>query len=379
MGALSPLFENILSPNLFLPLVISLALVPLLRRFALKIKLVDNPGGRKQHKAPVPIIGGVAIYLASAIALVSWGVPPEYFGFAVCASGLFLIGLLDDKYDISAVFRLFFQTALVCFALYQDNVWLNVIPLTESYTFELGWVKYPLTTIIILGLINAINMLDGLDGLSSGIVLIILGFILGISSTAGIADISLITATVIGSVLGFWAFNYRFQWREKASVFMGDAGTTMLGFILPYLAIKLSIAAPVHAPKSMLLWLFAIPIWDIVAVIIKRMRDGKSPLQAGRDHVHHVLMNAGLTVRHTIHLIYLLTLTTISFGVAVQFFALSQLEAYLAFAMFMTVYLGRVGSLNRRAQKEIYDLKVESEKSINSQVIDISKRTKTLS
>ena len=283
------------------------------------------------------------------------GLPDGFEGFSIAICGLFLIGFLDDKHDISARTRLIIQTALVCFALWLDNNWLTQITLTENYTLYLNEFKYPFTVFLILGIINAINMLDGLDGLSSGIALIILGFLIGISCLANTTDITTMTSCIFGALLGFWAFNYRFSWREKASVFLGDSGTIVLGFALPYLAIKLTLSAPSVAPESLMLWLFALPIWDICAVIIKRMRDGRSPLQAGRDHIHHILMNSGLTVRHSLHLIYLLTISTISFGVAVQFFSLTKLEGYAAFFIFMAFYLGRVGSLYRKSQAEVYD------------------------
>ena len=384
MGNLSPLFDSFLSAQMFLALVISLAIIPLFRRPAINIDLIDHPGGRKQHKAPVPLIGGPAIFASCAISFYIWGLPVGFEGLAFAATGLFLIGFFDDKYDISAVFRLLVQASFVTAALWWDNNWLSQIKFTEELTLELGLLQYPFTVLLILGLINAINMLDGLDGLSSGVVLIILGFLIGISGVAGLSDLSSVSTCIFGAVLGFWAFNYRFAWREKASIFMGDSGTTVLGFILPYLAIKLSLLVPSKAPQSILLWLFAIPLWDICAVVIKRMRDGKSPLQAGRDHIHHVLMSAGLTVRHTLHLIYLLTITTISFGIAAQFFGFSQFESYAAFGLFMTVYLGRVGSLSRKSQAELYDFRVHGERrnqiaNDDASVVDITKRTKTLS
>jgi len=384
MGEFSPFFDNMFSPFLLLSLVVSLAIIPLLRRSAIKIGLIDHPGGRKQHKAPVPLIGGPAIFIACAITIYIFGLPNGYEGLAFAASGLFLIGFLDDKYDISATLRLVAQTTLVSIALYFDNTWFSSIVLTQDLSLDLGIFQYPFTVVLILALINAVNMLDGLDGLSSGVVLITLGFIIGISSIAGTNDISFVSSCVFGGVLGFWAFNYRFSWREKASVFMGDSGTIVLGFVLPYLAIKLSITSPTHAPNSVLLWLFAIPIWDICAVIIKRIREGISPFQAGRDHIHHVLMNAGLTVRHTLHLIYLLTITTISFGATTQLFGFSQIESYGAFFIFMMFYLDRVGSLSRKLQSEVYDFKVQGDRRTNepeldADVVSINTRTKTLS
>jgi UDP-GlcNAc:undecaprenyl-phosphate/decaprenyl-phosphate GlcNAc-1-phosphate transferase len=381
MSELSPVVQAFFSQHFFLALLCSIALMPILRRLSIHIGLIDHPGGRKQHKASIPLAGGPAIVFSVVLSLYFWGIPEEYLGMAYAAAGLFLIGLIDDLFDISAKFRLVCQFSLVIFALSWDSIWLTQITFTDSLVLELGAFQYPITALLVLGIMNAINMLDGLDGLSSGVVLIILGFIAGISVVAGNQSTTLISITTFGAVLGFWGFNYRFAWREKASVFMGDSGTTVLGFVLPVLAIKLATVSNESVPSSMLLWLFAIPLWDICAVVIKRLKDGKSPLQAGRDHIHHVLMNAGLSVRQSLHLIYLLTITTISFGVALQYFGMVQAEAYLAFFGFMVVYLGRVGSLSNLKAFETYDVESEGDRRLNTEqkVIQFEKRKDTLS
>jgi UDP-GlcNAc:undecaprenyl-phosphate/decaprenyl-phosphate GlcNAc-1-phosphate transferase len=381
MSELSPVVQAFLSQHFFLALLCSIALIPIIRRLSIQIGLIDHPGGRKQHKASIPLAGGPAIVLSVALSLYIWGIPEEYQGMVYAAAGLFLIGFIDDLFDISAKFRLFTQFSLVVFALYWDSIWLTQITFTNNLVLELGAFQYPITALLVLGIMNAINMLDGLDGLSSGVVLIILGFIAGISVIAGNHSTTLISVTTFGAVLGFWGFNYRFSWREKASVFMGDSGTTVLGFVLPVLAIKLAAVSKQSVPSSMLLWLFAIPLWDICAVVLKRLKDGKSPLQAGRDHIHHVLLNAGLSVRQSLHLVYLLTITTISFGVALQYFGMVQAEAYAAFFGFMMVYLGRVGSLSNIRVFEVYDVESEGDRRVNAEqkVIQFDKRKNTLS
>jgi UDP-GlcNAc:undecaprenyl-phosphate/decaprenyl-phosphate GlcNAc-1-phosphate transferase len=381
MSELSPVVQTFFSQQFFLALLCSVALMPIIRRVSIHIGLIDHPGGRKQHKASVPLAGGPTIVFSVALSLYLWGIPEDYQGMVYAAGGLFLIGVIDDLFDISAKFRLVTQFSLVVFALYWDSIWLSQITFTDSLILDLGAFKYPITALLVLGIMNAINMLDGLDGLSSGVVLIILAFISGISVVAGNQSTTLISVTTFGSVLGFWGFNYRFAWREKASVFMGDSGTTVLGFVLPVLAIKLATVSQQSVPSSMLLWLFAIPLWDICAVVIKRLKDGKSPLQAGRDHIHHVLMNAGLSVRQSLHLIYLLTISTISFGVALHYFGMVQAEAYAAFFGFMMVYLGRVGSLSNIKQLKAYDVESKGDRRLNEErkVVKFENRKNTLS
>jgi len=347
----SPILNAFFSQPLFLSLVICLAIIPILRFPAHRIGLEDHPGGRKQHQEVAALVGGPAIVIAYLICINIFGLPSGYTGMTYAVLGLFIIGFIDDIHDISAGLRLVAQAAIITFALWLDDVWISDIILTENTIIGLGYLTYPITVIGILGIKNAVNMLDGLDGLSSGIILIIMSFIISISIFAGIESITLIGITLFGAVLGFWAYNYRFSWRTRASVFMGDSGSTVLGFLLPYLAIKLNIFAPELAPKTLLLWLFAIPLWDICAVVIKRIKENKSPLSAGRDHVHHVLMHSGLNVRQTLHLIYLLCIATSSFGIVGQYFNFTQLETYLVFAMFMGLYLDRVGSLTSGKKK----------------------------
>ena len=370
MSHTSNIVEYFFSPQLLLALVISIALIPLLKRPALMLGLVDYPKGRKRHKEPVPLIGGPAILVSTGISLYIWGVPSGFEGMLGASIGLFVVGMIDDKYDISAKLRLLIQTSLVTAALWLDNNWISEVIITQDFTIYLGVGSYIISILTVLGVMNAINMLDGLDGLSAGVVLIILAFLISTSITAGTSNISSVGIYIFGSVLGFWAYNYRFKWRTKASAFLGDSGTTVLGFILPCLAIKLSIAAPSYAPKSFLLWLFAIPIWDICAVVIKRLRDGVSPLQARRDHIHHVLMNAGLSIRHSLHLIYLLTLVSISFGITIQYFSLTSLEAYIAFGAFLLAYLDRVGSLSQPKDAQVYDFATHGDRRNSTEADD---------
>jgi len=371
MFDISPVIAAYFSQPLWLAVLISVAFIPLLYRPAKNFGLVDTPKGRKKHKTLVPLVGGPAIFLSIAISFYVWGFPQEFIGVAISATALLILGILDDIKDISAKFRLLIQASLVTFALAWDGIWISQIELTNSFTLQLGYLQYLITIIAVLGVMNAINMLDGLDGLSSGVVLIILGFIIALSVSAGVESTSKVSICTFGAVFGFWVHNYRFKWREKAFVFLGDSGTTLIGFLLPIITIKLSLVAPLSVSKPVMLWLFAIPIWDICAVVLKRIRDKESPLQARRDHIHHVLLNSGLSVRKALHLIYFLTIASISFGMAIQYFALTNLEAYVAFGVFLLAYLNRVGSLSQRENAEIYDFLIHEEQGQSDDTVTI--------
>ncbi len=362
MEYISPVLQNLLSIPLLLSLVLALACIPILKRISVFIGLIDHPGGRKQHASPIPLVGGPALFFAITVVIFSTGIPQGFEGLTIGALAIFILGLFDDKFDLPAKLRLALQTAIVTYALTMDSIWIGNLVSISDYTFGLGIISYPLTIIAILAIMNAINMLDGLDGLSSGIVLIILGSIISFASIANNTGVALFATIIFGAVLGFWAFNYRFKWRTKASIFMGDSGTTLLGFALPYLAIKLTVGENPSVNTPLLLWFFAIPVFDLISVIIRRVREGRSPMQAGRDHLHHIMLNAGFSVRQTVHLIYILTAGTIAVGASFTLFNLTQIELYLSFVVFLGFYLSGLNSIaqNQKITASIIELNKNS-------------------
>lgn len=267
------LLEDITDHVLFqaegmIALILVLAGLPILRRAAPKVGLVDHPGGRKRQCTPTPLVGGIAIFLAVTTTLFTSTLFSEFKGLILGASALFVVGLLDDRFDLQAKLRFVLQAIIVSIALSIDGVWLSSLGSLAGVDLQLGILQYPITVLAVLGVINAINMLDGLDGLASGVVLLTLFFILGFSVESG-SEVVLISSSLLGATLGFWLYNYRFRWREKASVYMGDSGTILLGFSLSYIAIYLTLPQKTTntLEPAYLLWLFALPLWDITTVL----------------------------------------------------------------------------------------------------------------
>ena len=362
------LLQSIQHFETFMAFFMVLALVPVFRRFAPMVGLVDHPGGRKKHAAPVPLVGGVAIYTAFMATVLFNGLYTGFEGLIFGSSTLFLLGLIDDRFDISAALRFVLQAIIISIALSLDSIWLTSLGNFWGVEFSLGILSYPITVLAILGVINAINMLDGLDGLVSGVVMLILFFTLGTASINNNA-IAPYTTTLLGAVVGFWLYNYRFPWREKASVFMGDSGTNLLGFILPYLAIHLTIASATNNPikPAYILWLFALPLWDISAVVLKRIKEGKSPLNAGRDHIHHILLNHGLNVRQAVLFIYGITALSLSLGTSLVYFQFGAVGLYLSFAFALYLYVERLFKYDRKeSMAKVVELKPSTEKKFNT-------------
>jgi UDP-GlcNAc:undecaprenyl-phosphate GlcNAc-1-phosphate transferase len=344
-----------ISSHTGLALLFSMALIPVLSWACRRTGLIDQPGGRKQHREPVPLAGGPAIAIALVGTLAALQPDLLLSPIVACAIALFFLGLLDDRFDLSPKIRLAAQAVLVTVALYAQGAWVSYAGPLFGFELDFGILGLPLTVLAVLGLTNAINMLDGADGLVSGILIVIAGFLATLAAQQGEQDMVILSSVVAGALLGFWAFNYRFKWRTHARVFMGDSGTMFLGFLVPAMAAGLAAtpnpaARDVALPAHELLWIFALPFWDIVSVMSIRLREGRSVFTAGRDHVHHILMGLGLNARRTVHLIYLLSLLGISLGLALAYLRVTPTESVMLFLAATFIYVKRMQSFYNAIQ-----------------------------
>ncbi len=237
-----------------------------------------------------------AAFCASTLLLTKWphALPVLLAGMTL----LTLVGLYDDLFSLRPALRFLFQIgAILLMALAGDVTLASLGNLFGWGSILLGDFTIPLTIFAVVGVINAFNMIDGLDGLAGGLALlatlcmIVLNLL---APTAGGTSISALSALAL-VITGFLCFNLRHPWRTRAEVFMGDAGSTMLGFVLGWFLVYLSqgreaVMAPVTA-----IWIVALPLMDTVAVMTRRIRAGHSPFAADRQHLHHLLLGLGLT------------------------------------------------------------------------------------
>lgn len=296
----------------------ALKIVPWVKTWALNSGWVDLPNARKQHAQPMVRMGGIAICAATLLALLLiWSLG----GFAnLPASGLlsvvlggvgfFGIGLADDLLDLSPFMRLFWQVG-VASCVWASGVQIEFVTLPGLGLIQLGWLSLPLTVIWLTGVVNAINWMDGLDGLASGVSGIAALTIFVICLFTDQPAAAILIAALSGSLLGFLYYNF-----NPAQIFMGDGGSYFIGFIIAGVSVislvKTAIAAAVLLPFLVL----AIPILDMLAVIVSRLCKGRSPFMADRSHLHHRLLRAGLSHRTTVYVIYALTLWVSSFALA---------------------------------------------------------------
>lgn len=286
--------------------VCSWFLIKLLTPTAEYIGLMDIPGGRKRHRHTTPVIGGIAIYLALWLSVIGlgWAGIETRYGIMLLVFGGVLVatGAADDRFDLSPMVRFAVQLGIALAAAYYADIKVEELGALLSPTgVNLGIFALPFTALAIVGAINALNMVDGLDGLMSSLTAVILVLLMISVWLGGYSPgLLVLLASLLGVVLGFFAHNGRFGQESRARVFMGDAGSMFLGFIIACLLIRLGqdpdrVITPVTA-----VWLFGLPLLDTLRLMMQRILRGRSPFKPDRLHLHHILLRSGLTVNQTV-------------------------------------------------------------------------------
>lgn len=348
---------NNLNPLLIfsISLCFGLFFTPIVRIFAMKLGVISYPRQDRWHKSPTALMGGIAIYLACLISFATFGLlTKNSLSLLIGATFLFLIGLIDDKIRITPYFKLFAQIIAACIPVFFGVI----IGLPFNNIFSI-----PLTIIWIIGVTNAFNLLDNIDGLACGIAAIT-AFMLFVSLTiTGERSLSLISLIICGASLGFLPYNF-----NRARIFMGDSGSMFLGYTLAVISISgVSGKYITNVFTTMLIpvLILGVPIFDTLFVMIGRSIKGKRIFEGGKDHTSHRLVMLGIPQEKTVLLLYSIS---IIFGFIALLYAKTNLFiiSIIAFCSFVVlVYFGfflfEVTSLNDKSdahlngQKKIQD------------------------
>ncbi|MBB1275957.1 UDP-N-acetylglucosamine--undecaprenyl-phosphate N-acetylglucosaminephosphotransferase [Pseudoalteromonas sp. SR43-3] len=328
--------------DLFLTFFIAFAILFLMRKVARRVGLVDQPSGRKLHDGNIPLVGGISIcitivnYIYSHPGMINHA---DLYMFCIC--GLTLVGALDDRFDLSVKIRMIVQ-ALISFAMiYFASVELHSLgDLFGLGTIELGGFGAVITVLAVIGCINAFNMVDGIDGLLGGLSMVTFASIGILLLLSGEQSLSYLCLLLVVCMVPYIVMNLGLTGRER-KVFMGDAGSMMIGFTVIWLLIGASQAEGNPMIRSVTaLWLIAVPLMDMSAIMIRRVKQGKSPFKPDRDHLHHVCQRLGFSSLQTLGLICLIASLFASVGILGEVLLIPEYIMFYSFVIIFIVYLG---------------------------------------
>jgi UDP-GlcNAc:undecaprenyl-phosphate GlcNAc-1-phosphate transferase len=275
-------------------LSITLFSIPWVRRAAINLGFVDTPAQRKLHGTPMPLMGGVAIFVGALLAVLVFAnqLPRQVVSVVMASSVVALTGLIDDRFSLPAWAKLLGQLVGFTILAYWGVRVRLPLPL---------WTNYAITFFWLVGISNAINFLDNMDGLSAGVSGVAAAFILLMGLQNGQFLVSSLAAAVLGACLGFLRYNFK-----PAQIFMGDVGALFLGFLLAVLGLQLRFPDNSNFVTWMVpVMILGLPIFDTTLVVVSRLRRGISPGTAGKDHTSHRLVALGFSQREAVLILYL--------------------------------------------------------------------------
>ncbi|ARJ42065.1 undecaprenyl-phosphate alpha-N-acetylglucosaminyl 1-phosphate transferase [Pantoea alhagi] len=330
-----------MSTELGLIFLFSLAFIFFARKAAKKVGLVDRPNYRKRHQGLIPLVGGISVYAGICFTFVITNYYlPHAILYLACAGVLVLVGALDDRFDISVKIRAVVQAAIAIVMMVVGKLYLLSLGyIIGPMELVVGPFGYVLTLFAVWAAINAFNMVDGIDGLLGGLSCVTfgaMGIILFFDGQHSLAMwcFAMIAATLPYILLNLGVFGKRYK------VFMGDAGSTLIGFTIIWILLETTQGVTHPITPVTALWLIAIPLMDMVAIMYRRLRKGMSPFSADRQHIHHLIMRAGFTSRQAFVLITLAAALLAGVGVLGEYLAFIPEWVMLLLFLFAFVLYG---------------------------------------
>lgn len=288
-------------------IIISFLATPLVKALAYKVGAIDVPkDGRRMHKTPIPRLGGLAIFLAFLLSTLLFAeIDRQMKGILMGAVIIVILGVLDDIMTLRALPKFFIQILAASIAVYHGCVIQfvsNFNLFSDTLYINLGWLSVPVTIIWIVAITNAVNFIDGLDGLAVGVSAISAGSLLVIALMVAEGNIAIVIAALLGACIGFIPYNF-----NPAKIFMGDTGSTFLGYILATLSIRGLFKMYAIISFAVPFLILGVPIFDICFAFLRRIAKGQNPMIADRGHVHHRLIDMGFSQKQSVAITYMIT------------------------------------------------------------------------
>lgn len=328
-----------------------------LKPLASYLGLLDLPGGRKTHAKHTPLIGGIAMYIGFCVAVIFLKHSfLQSMAMLVGAAVLIVIGVLDDNRELNKRIRFLGQILAVSVLVWFGHLSVSVLgKLFFDKNITLGFVSaYFVTLIAVMAYINALNMTDGLDGLAGMLALGQSVFFAYISTSLGYPQIAQFLFILISILIVYLFFNLSLPWRKEASIFMGDAGSTFLAFIIAWFGVAITEKAmqPEHIASGYnlvtILWILGYPLYDLLAVIYSRIKAKKSPATPGRDHGHHILLRCGFSSVASMWIIVSISMCFGFIGIFMEKHQIIEHDQLVCFVMTFILYLFVRNKLNEK-------------------------------
>ena len=329
--------------------IVAFITTPVVRTLAFRVGAVDVPrDNRRMHNHPIPRMGGLAIFfgfILSALIFVPLDAPLR--GMLLGAVIIVILGIFDDIYALPALPKLLVQIAAATVAVLMGNqieVLSNPNIFSSNPYWDLGFLSIPISVFWIVGITNAVNLIDGLDGLACGVSTISSMTMLVIALTVAEPDVALLMAALAGGCIGFLPYNL-----NPAKIFMGDTGSTFLGFILATVSIEGLFKSYAIISFAVPFLMLGLPIFDTCFAILRRVSHGQSPMAPDRGHIHHRLIDMGFSQKQAVAMLYVISailglsavvLTTIGAVRAMLFLLALCVAGFLA----AKIYLGHIGN-----------------------------------
>lgn len=318
-------------------LVSTVLAIKLFRPISSILNLVDTPCDRKQHTGEIPLIGGIAIYVSILLTiLTAFSINDQLFYLLVSGTLIFIVGVVDDFRQLGRWFRMLVQILACVIMIKGTGIYVESLGHFPYYgELKLGDLGIPFTILAVVGLVNALNMIDGIDGLAGSMLVVAVVSILGFEALSGVYKSLDFLLVFLAALIPFLLNNLGMFSDRK--VFLGDAGSMFLGFVLAWVLIELS-QKHIDASNALnpvdVLWCVAIPVFDFMAVIYRRLKSNRSPFLPDRSHLHHILQDKGLSQRQT-----LLVILSFSIGAVAIGWMLSWLYPEASLICFVILFL----------------------------------------
>ncbi|MBT0585064.1 UDP-N-acetylglucosamine--undecaprenyl-phosphate N-acetylglucosaminephosphotransferase [Alteromonas oceanisediminis] len=308
--------------------------------FARQLGLVDHPSGRKTHTGVVPLTGGVAIFgavFSASVMTDAWFKNGSWFFTA--SFFIVLLGMLDDKFDLSAKGRLICQFCVASIMAWAaQNYITSVGNILGTGAIELEFMGYFFTLVCVVGVINAFNMIDGIDGLAGGISLIVLLAVVFLLLISGKGQEIMAPMMIVAALVPFLAFNLSLKGFKGNKIYMGDSGSMFVGLTIVWLMVDFTQGSDPAMRPITAVWIIGLPLMDMAGIMYRRARKKQSVLRPDRQHLHFIFMRAGLSPRRALSMILMLGVLYAAVGILGELYEVPEYVMFWSFIALLVVY-----------------------------------------